>query len=500
MYRIALFILTLGLTVHAQDLRLPKVFGSNMVLQRDLALPVWGWAAPGADVSVSFAGKTVSTKASASGKWKLKLAALTLSSEPQALEVKAGDKQIKLTNILVGDVWLCSGQSNMEWRVTQSLNPKEEVAAADWPLIRIMDVNAHNAKLSPIDDVPSTGWHAVSPKTISNFSAVGYYFGRKLHQDLKIPIGLIGSNWGGTRSEPWTPPEGFARVPELKNISDRLAGETEARKKARYADIQRVEAWLVEARAAQAANELPPPLSVAPERVGHQDPTRIYNGMIHGLVPFGIKGAIWYQGESNAGDGQGYFLKKKALIEGWREIWDQGEFPFYFVQLAPFRGFSHWAPVWGGQIATLQLPNTGMAVTTDIGNLRDIHPKDKQNVGLRLALQALHGTYGQDDLVYQGPLFKSAEFADGKAICSFDSVGGGLAANDGEALRSFQVAGSDKRFMAASAEIVGNTIVVSSGAVPVPVAVRMCWSGTKEQPNLANQEGLPASPFRSDSW
>jgi sialate O-acetylesterase len=367
--------------------------------------------------------------------------------------------------------------------------------------MRFMDVNSHDALMNPVDDVPSTGWVAVSPKTIGNFSAVGYFFGRKLHQELKIPIGLIGSNWGGTRSEPWTPPEGFARVPELKEISDRLTKEAGELKQRRYAAIPQLENWLAAARAAKAADRVPPavPGSLIPARPNHQDPTRIYNGMLHGLVPFGIKGAIWYQGESNAGDGQGYFHKKKALIEGWREIWGQGDFPFYFVQLAPFRSYSNWARVWGGQIATLQLPNTGMAVTTDIGNLRDIHPKNKQDVGLRLALQALHRDYGQKGLVFRGPLFKSAEFATGKAVCQFDGVGSGLIASDGKPLRTFEMAGADKRFMPATAEVVGNTIIVTCEAVQSPASVRMCWSGN-EAPNLANREGLPASPFRSDDW
>ena len=493
--------LLLALSMQAQELRLPKVFGNNMVLQRGLALPVWGWAPAGAAITVSVAGQSVSVETPMEGRWQLKLAPLKASAEATEFVVTAGKARIELTNVLVGDVWLCSGQSNMEWRVSQSNNPKEEIAAANFPNIRFMDVNAHNALMAPIDDVPSSGWHAVSPKTVGNFSGVGYFFGRKLHQELDIPIGLIGSNWGGTRSEPWTPPEGFARVPELKSIVDRLENEKTQAKQRRYDAIPALADWVATAKAAKARGVTPPPVPgvAQPPRVGHQDPTRIYNGMIHGLVPFGIKGAIWYQGESNAGDGQGYFFKKKALIEGWRHIWGQGDFPFYFVQLAPFRGYSSWAPVWGGQIATLQIPNTGMAVTTDIGNLRDIHPKNKQDVGLRLALQALHRDYGQKDLVFQGPLFKSAEFATGTAICSFETVGGGLVSSDGEPLRTFQMAGADKRFLPATATITGDTVKVVCEAIQNPVSVRMCWSGN-EAPNLANAQGLPASPFRSDSW
>jgi sialate O-acetylesterase len=288
-------------------------------------------------------------------------------------------------------------------------------------------------------------------------------------KELDVPIGLIGSNWGGTRIEPWTPPVGFQNVPALKDIADNLSNF---------------------------------PTKTADGKINHQSPLALYNGMIHPLLPFAIRGAIWYQGESNNGEGMLYHEKMKALIHGWRSVWNDPELPFYYVQLAPYRYNvepTRLPGIWEAQLETLSVPNTGMAVTVDISDLADIHPVNKQDVGKRLALWALAKTYGQTDLVYSGPLYKSLKIDGSKAIVSFDHVGGGLISRDGQPLTHFQIAGEDGQFVAASAEIAGDTVVVSAESIAQPVAVRLGWHQEAE-PNLSNREGLPASPFRTDSW
>jgi sialate O-acetylesterase len=284
-----------------------------------------------------------------------------------------------------------------------------------------------------------------------------------------VPIGLIGSNWGGTRIEPWTPPVGFQMVPALKDIADNLS-------------------------------QFP---SKNPDgKVNHQSPLALYNGMIHPLLPYAVRGAIWYQGESNNGEGMLYHEKMKALIQGWRKVWNNESMPFYFVQLAPFRygGDPTRLPgIWEAQTATLSVPHTGMAVTVDISNVADIHPRNKQDVGKRLALWALAKDYGKEGIVYSGPLYKSMKVEGNKIRLGFDHVGGGLVSRDGKPLSCFTIAGEDKNLVEAKAEIDGDAVVVSADAVAQPVAVRFGWHQEAE-PNLSNKDGLPASPFRTDNW
>lgn len=457
-----------GPATHAET-RLPSVVGSNMVLQREKPVPVWGWDDAGQEVTVTFNGQTAKATADANGRWQVDLKAMKAGG-PFDMKIQ-GSSSIELKNILIGEVWVCSGQSNMEWTVRQSNNPQEEIAAAKYPRIRHIKI-PHRPAEKPESDVPSDGWKVCSPETVADFTAVGYYFGRHLHQELDVPIGLIGSNWGGTRIEPWTPPAGFQQVPALKEaFADRL-------------------------------DSFP---AKNGDRVNHQSPLALYNGMIHPLLPYSIRGAIWYQGESNNGEGMLYHEKMKALILGWRKVWNEPELPFYFVQLAPFTyggGRAQALPfIWEAQAETLKVPHTGMAVTTDISNIKDIHPKNKQDVGKRLALWALAKTYGQDDIVYSGPLYKGMKMADGgnKIHLSFDHVGGGLKTRDGQPPSHFMIAGEDKQFVEAKAEIVDDQVVVSAESVKNPVAVRFGWSETAE-PNLCNEAGLPASPFRTDNW
>ncbi len=457
------------------DVSLPSVIGSHMVLQRNSECPIWGWADPGEAVTVQFGGQKHTTKADGSGNWMVRLNKMKASSEPRKLTVR-GKNTLELEDILVGEVWLCSGQSNMEWSVQASANPQEEIAAANHPRIRHIKI-PHRPSIKPEQNVPSDGWKVCSPQTAGQFTAVGYYFGRELMKELDVPVGLLGSNWGGTRIEPWTPPVGFQKTPALAEITGKL--DT-------FPSTNFVK------------DPKNPLKTVA--AINHQSPLALYNGMIHPLVPFAIRGAIWYQGESNNGEGMLYFEKMKALVEGWRTVWNNPELPFYFVQLAPFRyggDPTRLAGIWEAQQAALSIPHTGMAVTTDIGNITDIHPRNKQEVGRRLALWALAKTYDRPVKVYSGPLYKGMKVEGNKIRLRFDHVGGGLTSRDGKPLTHFTIAGEDKNFVPAQAEIDGNTIVVSSPQVAKPVAVRFAWHQEAE-PNLANKAGLPASPFRTD--
>ena len=461
------------------DITLPAVLGSNMVLQRGQKVPIWGWAAPGERVRVEFGGQTRSAKADTAGRWEVRLGAMKASDVPSNLVVE-GANRIVLTNIVVGEVWLCSGQSNMEKPIGQQpgqrpvLNHEKELAGSDYPGIRLFRVNAATG-VSPVRDVKSLGWHLCNSNSNEKlrFSAAAYFFGRELHRELGVPVGLIVSAVGGTRIEPWTPPVGFDAVKGLAAQIDPVPAEG---------------------------------------RVTAQTPTALYNGMIAPLVPFALRGAIWYQGESNTidiPDGPVYADKMKALIAGWRKTWGQGDFPFYYVQLAPYCYFSDRdtprAPdaealpeIWEAQTAALAVRHTGMVVTTDlVDDLKDIHPVNKLDVGRRLARLALARSYGRKDIVASGPMFRDAIFSAGRAVVSFDHADGGLVSRDGQPLDWFTICGRDGRFVPATAVIEGVGVVVSSPAVPEPKAVRFGWH-EKATPNLFNGAGLPAAPFRSD--
>ncbi len=497
------------------DVKLPHVLGDHMVLQRGVLLPVWGWAEPGEAITVSLGTHIAGATANEAGKWMVRLPALKAGG-PHELTVR-GNNTIRLSDILIGEVWLCSGQSNMEMGVGVAMDAEKEIAAADYPQIHLFELPRRPAG-EPAADIDAK-WRVCQPDTIASggwggFSAVGYYFGRELHRELNVPIGLIDSSWGGTRIEPWTPPCGFAAVPALQDVVDTVKQkDAEYKSKTLPAKMTEIEAWIAATRAASAAGDALPPTLWWPRHPleSHAEPTGLYNGMIHPLVPFAIRGAIWYQGESNVhtGDGMTYCEKMKALIAGWREVWNQGDFPFYFVQLAPFKYTLHrqdispydMPEIWEAQLASLAIPNTGMAVLTDLGDWRDIHPKNKQEVGRRLALWALAKTYGRESLVCSGPLCKSMSVEGNTIRVRFDYEGGGLESRDGKPLNWFEIAGADKRFVKANAKIDGDTVVVWSEDVPEPVAVRFSWHMLPEPiPNLVNREGLPASPFRTHEW
>lgn len=469
------------------DVKLPAIFNSHMVLQQGKEIRIWGWAEPGESVTVyldgeesggaeavAFRAQQKST-ADRQGNWNVTFPKLKAGTKCQ-LMVKGANNTINLKDILMGEVWVCSGQSNMQWSVTQSKNPKEEIAAANYPKIRLFYVPRVPSG-TPAKDV-NAKWEVCSPKTIGRFSAVAYYFGRHLHKNLNVPIGLIHTSWGGTRIEPWTPPVGFETVKELKPILEQIT----------------------KANAAYAASKIGGKKPVRHPLASNRQPTGLYNGMVHPLVPLSIRGAIWYQGESNRGDGLLYEKKMHALINGWRKVFKQGDFPFYYVQLAPYRyrGDETLLPkIWEAQTNVLKMKNTGMAVTVDIGNTRNIHPKNKQDVGKRLSLWALAKTYGKKDLVYSGPLYKSKKIEGAKIRISFDHTDGGLVSRDDKPLSWFEIAGSDGQFVKANAVIDGNTVVVSSPKVSEPKHVRFGWHQLAE-PNLSNKAGLPASPFRTN--
>jgi len=626
------------------DVKLPAVIGDHMVLQRETEAPVWGWAMPGEEVRVrSDWGARVDAVTSADGRWSARIAT-PRAGGPHSISFEAESGVARVEDVWIGEVWVCSGQSNMEWPLAQSEAGADEIAAADWPGIRVFDVQrAFSA--APLADCEGT-WKVCSPETIAGFSAVGYYFGRELHTELGVPIGLIGTNWGGTLAEAWTSEATLARREDFRAAlaATRMAREQPEAIEAAHAD-QTAEWWRMAAErdagsgagawhAAELEDsdwdlmELPQPweqaelafdgfvwfrksfelshewttraalLELGPiddmdtcwlngrrvgglEGTGHwttprayaiepgilhagrnvvcvrvldtggaggltgkpeqlvlrrdgdagavslagawryrtgapaselprwpssqafyqNSPTALFNGMLAPLIPFAIRGAIWYQGESNRERAQQYRTLFPAMIADWREHWGQGDFPFYFVQIAPFaydgdRGEA--AELREAQALASRVERTGMAVTMDVGNPADIHPRDKRTVGKRLSLWALARTYGRDDIECSGPVYRSTSVEGNTIRLSFEHVGDGLLVRNGP-LKNFTIAAADRVFVEAQARIDGDSILVSSEEVAAPVAVRFAW-GAADESNLFNSAGLPASSFRTDDW
>lgn len=488
---------------------MPHVFSSHMVLQREKPIIIWGWANPGETITVQFGPHSGHAQANERGEWKVTLPAMAAGG-PFTLTV-SGSSTVTYDDVLVGEVWLCSGQSNMEFGMGRVNNSAQEIASADHPGIRLLLVKRVWLG-QPTNDIDGS-WKVCTPQSVmeggwDGFSAVGYFFGRELNQKLNVPVGLIESDWGGTRIESWTPPEGFARVRALKDENQRVeAGDPHdpVHKRLLKQTLDEYDQWLGAARGALAAETVVPALPKYPEELqgpqGLQQATALYNGMIHPLVPFAVRGAIWYQGEANETEGMKYYERMKALIAGWRKVWSEGKFPFYFVQIAPYNygdNPQNLARLWEAQtVAANTIPNAGMAVVNDIGDLKDIHPKDKQDVGRRLALMALARTYGQRGLVDSGPTFKSMKIEGNTIRIKFDNVGGGLASRDGGPLSDFEIIDADNGgFVKADAQIDGDSVVLSAPGVAHPVAMRFAWSGLDE-PNLMNREGLPAGAFRA---
>lgn len=483
------------------DVKLPALIGDNMVLQQGMKVPVWGQATPGETVTVTLGNSEATTWANGEGRWMVKLSPMKAGG-PFEMTV-AGNNTITRRNILVGEVWVCSGQSNMQWSVSASRDAEKEIAGANYPKIRLFTVPNVTAA-EPQRDCRGS-WVMCSPGTVGGFTAVGYFFGRELHKQLKVPVGLINTSWGGTAAEAWTSRAALEADldlwPILRNWDRMIADYPQA--KQRYE--QELRKWKEAADKAKAEGKPEPQRPWAPPGPDNPNrPANLYNAMIAPLLPYGIRGAIWYQGESNAGRAYQYRKLLPAMIRNWRQAWGEGDFPFLFVQLANFMQ-SHpepadtaWAELREAQLMTLALPKTGMAVIIDLGEANDIHPRNKQDVGYRLALSAERIAYGQK-VVHSGPAYESMTVEGDRIRLHLTNIGGGLVAKGGEPLKGFAIAGEDHKFVWAAATIEGSTIVVRSEKVAKPVAVRYAWDDNPVC-NLYNKEGLPASPFRTDDW
>lgn len=617
-------------------IRLPKLFADDMVLQRDQLIPIWGWADANEKIEIRFNKQLKSTKADKNGKWIIRLNAENAGG-PYELSIK-GKNHLVLKNVLVGEVWICSGQSNMAFTVNEAMNAEKEINDAENPFIRHFTVERDVSSL-PKDDVKSGKWEVSTKTTVGNFTAVGYFFAKKLYEELKIPIGLINTSWGGTGSETWTSREAFesseefasmiAEMPQvnldsisqifIKSITKRIEtlqgskinsdqaaqfkglefddvfwpginqpelwetqelGEfdgvvwlrkiitlsTEDAGKAGTLELSKIDdedityingievgrnniwdakrkypipAGLLKAGENTIAirvvdggggggiygdssdfkltvrnNSIPltgkwkyQVESVKSDISPNSYPSLLYNGMVNPLIPFAIQGVLWYQGETNAWRAQQYKKAFPLMISDWRNKWHQGDFPFYFVQLSSFNetngnsnNGSMWAELREAQTQTLQLPNTGMCVTTDIGDPLDVHPKNKQDVGKRLAAIALSKTY-KKNIVHSGPTFKSMEIQENKIIVSFENIGSGLSTPDKYGyVKGFEIAGDDQIFYYAKAKIVDDKVMIYNENVKNPVAIHFGWADDASDNNLYNKEGFPAVPFRTDNW
>jgi sialate O-acetylesterase len=489
-----------GALVARADVKLPAIFSDHLVLQRDTAVPVWGWAEPGEKVSVSIAGQTKTGQAAADGQWKVTLAALAAGA-PTTLTIK-GANTITISDVLVGEVWLGSGQSNMAMTVNRAKDFEQEQAAANFPQIRIFKEESAGAKEA--QTVGKGHWELCSPATVGASSAVMYFFGRELHQKLKVPVGLINSSVGGTPIESWIAPEAQKASKELAAFfseaeKDNAAINNEAVKKKYQRDLAK---WEETAKKARAEKGKAPRKPIDPAEVAARKGNvgGLFNGKISPLIPYAIRGALWYQGEANSVPAKApyYEAQLKLLITDWRARWGF-EFPFAWAQLPNFGGPGRdWPAVREAMLKTLALPKTGMGSNIDIGDEKNIHPTNKQEVGRRLSLWALGTVYGQKVPATSGPLPAGHEVRGKEIVLRFSHTDGGLVAKGG-APTGFVVAGDDHQWKPAQARIDGATVVVSSPDVARPVAARYAWENFPTC-NLYNGAGLPATPFRTDAW
>lgn len=473
------------------DVRLPALIGDHMLLQRDVPVRIFGRAAVGEAVTVSFRGQSVQTTTDAIGRWEVWLAPMK-PAQADEMTIR-GNNTIKVADVLVGDVWIGSGQSNMQWAVHQTNNAESEIAAAKLPDIRLFYV-PRKPSPTPVEDVDAK-WMVCSPESVKDFSAVLFYFGRQLHQDLKTPMGLIHSSWGGTPIASWI--SGPSLTADLR-LSPFLTfwQDMISRYPVNYTRYeQNLKKW--EDAGGKGPRPQPPMGPGNPH-----EPTTLYNGMMAPLVKYTIKGALWYQGETEAGRSQGHIYGDAlmTLVEDWRKAFGQGEFPFFWVQLANFGNAAkngHWMRVQEGQVQATSLHGTGVAIINDIGEATDIHPKNKQDVGRRLALLARHVAYGQNGFEWSSPLYRQTTREGNSLRVWFNHVQSGLKARGGEPVKGFVIAGADGKFVPATAKIDGATVLVSSSQVSDPQAVRYDWDYNPDG-NLTNGAGLPASLFRSD--
>jgi sialate O-acetylesterase len=462
------------------EVRLPRLLSDHMLLQRNVPVRIWGQADPGEQVMVRFRDQDLSTQADTLGRWKVFLKPLGAGG-PFTLTIE-GSNKITIDDVLVGEVWVASGQSNMAFPMRMLERAEERIAAANYPQIRLFHVGLATSAY-PLDDLTGA-WSWCNPDSVRRYSAVAYFFARHLHEKLRVPVGVILSAWGATPAQAWTSARAMNADPELQVY----AGDW-----AKFMDLYPESQIRYEQQLKQPGAKPAQPIGPGSQRA----PSVLYNAMIAPVTPYAIRGVIWYQGEGNAGRAYPYRRLFQTLIQDWRRAWGLGDFPFLFVQLASFTVAPNveWPELREAQAMALQLRNTGMAVTVDIGDPVDVHPKNKQDVGLRLGLAARAIAYGER-IVYSGPIFRELT-SEGPALrVYFEHVGGGLLARGGN-LRGFSVAGKDGKFMSAKARIDGDTIVVSHSDIKEPIAVRYAWDGFPDC-NLFNAEGLPAAPFRTD--
>lgn len=486
------------------DVKMPAIFGSHMVLQRDQKDRVWGWAEPGEEVTVQIAGQTHTAKAGDDGAWHVMLDPMPAGG-PHEMTVK-GKNTLKFDDVLVGEVWICSGQSNMQWNVGNANHADLEIAAANHPNNRLITVPNRGTQ-EPQKDFNGR-WVPCRPDTVGGFSAVGYFFGRQLYQTLGVPVGLINDSWGGSACEAWIRRDILASDPRYAELMKKWEDLEKNQEKGKAEFEKRLARWREEVARARAENKRPPrrPSSLDQLMSGNARPGNIYNGVLKPTIGYGIRGVIWYQGESNAGRAYQYRDMFPLMIKSWRDEWGQGDFSFYWVQLADFMNESpepresSWAELREAQTMTMdRLPKTGQAVIIDVGEGRDIHPRNKQDVGMRLARWALARDYGHK-IECQSPTYKSMEKNGNKVLLTFDHVGKGLYTFDVPEARGFTVAGADHKFHRAKARVVGNNkIEVWSDDVSEPVAVRYAWADNPVC-NVYSRDGLPATPFRTDDW
>lgn len=487
---VALSILALASRVDA-GLKLPNVFSDHMVVQQKMPIKVWGWTNPGQDVSVEFAGQTTAVKANDDGRFDASLPAIAADGQSHTLTVKA-DETITLNDVVIGEVWICSGQSNMQWTVNASNDADLERLSAKNPNIRMINFPQVGTQ-KPVDSYPDRKWMLCTSETVGSFSAVGYFFARQLNSTIDVPVGMINNAWGGSACEAWINRDVLNADPQYKPLMDRWAG-TEAQ-------FETLSAKTAPTEAEQKSLE-----GLKRQMSGNARPANIYNGVLKSHLGYTIRGAIWYQGESNASRAYQYRELFPLMISNWRQEWGQGDFPFYWVQLADFKEEksepveSDWAELREAQTMTMaKLPHTGQAVIVDIGEGKDIHPMNKVDVGRRLARWALANEYGVS-IPFRSPQYKSMEVKDSSIVLTFDYVDGGWRPFDVREPVGFAIAGEDKKFVWAKAKINENgTIEVSSPDVQKPVSVRYAWADNPVC-NMFSKAGLPLTPFRTDDW
>ena len=491
------------------ELKLPKIFSDGMVLQQESSAHIWGWTQPGSSVEITFAGQKYHSKAGAEGKWKIELEGLKANSTGSELTIQSGESKRTIQNVLVGEVWIASGQSNMEWQVSKSHQGEKEVAEATDPLLRVF-VSSDAAAKTPQDDFQGN-WKDTRSANTGSFTAVGYYFAKRLRAELQVPIGIIACSWGAKPVQAFTSEQALAKLPAGKDLLDMKAKASAAfdpeMANARYQrqikeHQEKLAAWTANKKGRKPR---------APRQPIHPDedpnmPGVIYNGMIAPIIGYGNRGAIWYQGEANANGGTAEHYEELlgCLISDWRQRWGH-DLSFYWVQLANYRKASNkpgiesdWALVQDEMRRALKsIPKSGMAVTNDIGDPRDIHPKNKKDVGERLARWALAKDYGRQDLIVSGPLYSGMEQKNGKITLSFEHAQG-LKTRDGKSPQRFEIAGADGQWHWAKAHIVGENIILSHDKLKNPSKARYAWASNPEGANLINSAGLPASCFTTE--